>query len=865
MADVSVGNISDNSGEVNIAGGDIIQNIKTIHQRALTASEEAAQVRKLERQLLAQGIGMLMESLSAQASQVGERNAPYKGLLSYGLSEAQIFYGRKKAKKDLLTCIHQSSLTILHAESGAGKSSLLQAGIAAHLIASGHLVVCLRPHDAEPVDFIKQVFLPELTQAPVLEETSLREFLRQVCVVLGPKVNLYLFLDQFEDFFQFLKKEERQRFLSALADCLNDPALNVRWVFAVKAEAFSSLSELEAFGIDPFKNTYRLDRLSRAEAREVMVEPANRFGIQLEPALIDHILDTLTANDEVMPTHLQLVCSALTDDLPEDRILTLTYYTEHEGDTERILREYLKRQLEHLPAEEQELAWKVLRALITADHHRGVKTYKELIQELKIYGSDAGQINTILTRLIQRRLLITQMTSVETYELAHDYLLGEIALDPASIKRKQAEELLNDGLKVWRRDHKLLLGKEHLAAIEAEERKLPLSLDEEKAALLLMSAAWNDKAPVLWLPKLDQKTLDQLISSAIADRKSKDVTTRRLAGRVLWTLRQQVPQGMVIPLYVQHATRWMLRAIPGLALISIVLGLGFLWLFTPLISDWESLPLDDPTGEAATKLVLALSPTNPDEVYAASQSAGWVSASIDGGLNWRTITVANGSVLQGLAASGSTLYAISEHSLFASADKGSSWTEAHSNSGSSDLTAVTADPHNPEQVFIGTSSGEILKSADGGKTWIQLPKGYEGETVRALAANSEVLLAATDRGLWVDELAQDTWRSISLQDCEGNNDSASQVTSVALPLASDPRQIWLWAAIPGKGICDSDYKNQFGSSILEDVPYKDVSSVAITGDPVQNRNSYLVTPNGLVRQRTWHWFEAEWWKGKLHR
>jgi hypothetical protein len=865
MADVSVGNISDNSGEVNIAGGDIIQNIKTIHQRALTASEEAAQARKLERQLLAQGIGMLMESLSAQASQVGESNAPYKGLLSYGLSEAQMFYGRKKAKKDLLTCIHQSSLTILHAESGAGKSSLLQAGIAAHLIASGHLVVYLRPHDAEPVDFIKQVFLPELTQAHALEETSLREFLRQVCVVLGPKVNLYLFLDQFEEFFQFLKKEERQRFLSALADCLNDPGLNVRWVLAVRGEALSNLSELESFGIDPFKNTYRLNRLSRAEAREVMVEPARRFGIQFEQALIDHVLDTLTANDEVMPTHLQLVCSALTDDLPEDKILTLAYYREQEGDTERILREYLKRQLEHLSAEEQDLAWKVLRALITSDHHRGVKTYNEIMQELKIYSIDAAKINTILARLIQRRLLITQMTSIETYELAHDYLLGEIALDPATIQRKQAEELLNDGFKVWRRDHKLLLGKEHLANLETEERKLPLSMGEEKAALLLLSAVWNDKPPDLWLPKLDQKAVDQLISNSLADWQSKDATTRQVAGKVLWVFRQQVPWGVVLPLYTQHATRWMLRAIPTLVLMTVVLGLSFLWLFTPLISDWEALTLKDPAGNAATKLVVALSPTNADEVYAASQSAGWISASMDGGLNWRTITVTNKSALQGLAASGSTLYAIGEHSLFASADKGSSWTEAHSNPGSSDLTAVTTDPHNPEHVFIGTSSGEILKSADGGKTWTQLPKGYEGESVRALAANSEVLLAATDRGLWVDELAQDTWRSISLQDCDGHNDPASQVTSVALPLANDPKQIWLWAAISGKGICDSDYKNQFGSSILEDVPYKDVSSVAITGDPVQNRNSYLATPNGLVRQRTWHWFEAEWWKAKLHR
>ena len=38
---------------------------------------------------------------------------------------------------------------------------------------------------------------------------SLREFLRQVCAVLGPKCSLYLLLDQFEVFFNTLKKDER--------------------------------------------------------------------------------------------------------------------------------------------------------------------------------------------------------------------------------------------------------------------------------------------------------------------------------------------------------------------------------------------------------------------------------------------------------------------------------------------------------------------------------------------------------------------------------------------------------------------------------------------------------------------------------
>lgn len=482
---LKVGNVEDVSGEVNIAAGDIIKTFNTIHERALTVAEEAAQARNIESKSLAQGVSELARTLATQASAGTESDNPYKGLLSYGLNEAENFYGREKAKNELLKRIKQSSLTVLYSESGAGKSSLLQAGIAAQLIAKGHLAVYIRPHNSDPVDAIKRMFLPELAQTPDLAKASLRKFLRDVSAVLGPTVNLYLLIDQFEEFFNLLRKDERQPFLQSLAECLNDPSLKVRWVLALRAEAFSDLSELEAFGITPFNNTYRLNRLSLSEAQEAIVEPAARYGIQFEPALVKHILNTLKGkgkdqdNDEVMPTHLQLVCSALMDDLPEGTpLITLDYFTKQEGGTEGILRDYLKRQLERLPGDEPALAAKVLRTLITSDGKRAVKTNNEIVQELKNSGMSSDQINVILSRLVQRRVLFSQSVTVETYELAHDYLIKEIELDPQEQARKAAQELLDQEARTYKR-HRTLLSAERLAVIEPYQAELRLSADAE--------------------------------------------------------------------------------------------------------------------------------------------------------------------------------------------------------------------------------------------------------------------------------------------------------------------------------------------------------------------------------------------------
>jgi predicted transcriptional regulator len=168
----------------------------------------------------------------------------------------------------------------------------------------------------------------------------------------------------------------------------------------------------------------------------------------------------------------------LTDELPADQTLTLAYYTEKEGGTEGILRDYLRRQLEHLPVEEQASAWKVLRALITADRQRAVKTYDEIIQELKISGLSKKQIDTVLGRLVERRLIFTQPATTEIFELAHDYLVKEIELDPQEQARKAAQELLDQEVRSYQR-HKTLLTAERLRVIETHRNEIYFSPEGE--------------------------------------------------------------------------------------------------------------------------------------------------------------------------------------------------------------------------------------------------------------------------------------------------------------------------------------------------------------------------------------------------
>jgi len=476
-------------GAGDVVGRDkIINNIQNIYQRALTAAEEAEQGRSFELQKLAQGVGAFVGRLQAIASDESDtRDAnPYKGLLEYRLSDSEIFFGRSQAIRELLICVRRGALTVLQSESGSGKTSLLQAGLSPHLIAGGHLPLYLRPYNADPALVIKRAFIADPSLAPTLAKAPLRDFLFKVCEVLGPETTLYILLDQFEEVFTQQDDAARAEFVRELAECLNDEALNVRWVLALRTEHFGNLANFRPTIRNPYENDYRLNRLTRAEAQEVIVTPAARREVQFESGLVEAILDDL-GKTEIAPPQMQLVCASLFNDLNGGKVITHAAY-EREGRAAGILRGHLERVLSRdLPQGSRAAARRLLESLISSEQQRVIRQHQELVQEMGAGGVTAATLDTILSQLVDSHLIRAAETENGlVYELAHDYLLGEIKLDPAVQARKAAQEMLEQELRAYRR-YKTLLTAERLAVIEPYRAELQLTPEAEE--LLRLSKA----------------------------------------------------------------------------------------------------------------------------------------------------------------------------------------------------------------------------------------------------------------------------------------------------------------------------------------------------------------------------------------
>lgn len=471
---ISIGNITDSYTAIG-AGAQIVVN--NIHKAKSEIDESEKEIAASERRL-ATAIENKVNQYAAiaDADEIDNRANPYKSLLDYKLEDAPFFYGRFQNIQDMMARLESNRLTILNSDSGSGKTSLLQAGLASRLLASGHLPLYLRPYNQPPQHSIKKAFLTDYQRLDELarfrdENMSLKGFLERVTAYLGNR-RLYIFLDQFEEFFTELNLEEQHNFAIQLRECVQSD-LQVWWILSLRKEYFSDLRIFDL--LNPFDNEYFLPTFKLEEAQEVITSPARLKGVTYENGLVDQILTDIRGDDEkIQPAQVQLVCYRLFEELPfGERMITKDLYNKPRGQepgtpgAKGILTSHLSQVLDRaLPSQDRKIAGRVLEALVTSDKRRAVRSKKEIEQALD--DIEPTKVEAILKILQNRRLVRLDLEDGESiYQLTHDYLLTEIEIDPETQARKAAEELLAQEVNAYRL-HGTLLSPDKFTIIESQ-------------------------------------------------------------------------------------------------------------------------------------------------------------------------------------------------------------------------------------------------------------------------------------------------------------------------------------------------------------------------------------------------------------
>ena len=167
--------------------------------------------------------------------------SPYKFLLPFALEDSAIFCGRDQCAQELLAALNGNQgdhrLLIVHAPSGAGKTSLLQAGLGQRLVDDNRLPIYARAYE-DPTAAIKRAVIPAQfgAQPARVDALDLYQFLGRVVRFMGSDFQgLVIILDQFEEFFIFERSDAQQAlFVDSLAEVVDDAMLPIKIVLAIR-------------------------------------------------------------------------------------------------------------------------------------------------------------------------------------------------------------------------------------------------------------------------------------------------------------------------------------------------------------------------------------------------------------------------------------------------------------------------------------------------------------------------------------------------------------------------------------------------------------------------------------------------------
>jgi hypothetical protein len=176
---------------------------------------------------------------------------PYKDLFAFEPWEQAIFFGRETIANDIGGRILQpgNRLNVLHAASGAGKTSLIRAGMIPRLLGKNHPTLYTTPAKYPEDIYIYEPVTSLVPFAPDFDDLPLSDFLRMLALSLGCSETspLVVFLDQFERFLGQADAGQMQRVDRELASFVtnNDFNLPLRLLICVRGDYLSPLDRLK--------------------------------------------------------------------------------------------------------------------------------------------------------------------------------------------------------------------------------------------------------------------------------------------------------------------------------------------------------------------------------------------------------------------------------------------------------------------------------------------------------------------------------------------------------------------------------------------------------------------------------------------
>jgi WD40 repeat protein len=480
---------------------------------------------------------------------------PYKSLKAFTQDDAYFFHGREELIAEIIEKLQSTSFLAVVGASGSGKSSVVRAGVIPELVTEGLCNSWVMFPGDNPLAALAKTLAPNnpdfLEGVLHLGVDSLVEWWRQ-----QPKSISVLVIDQFEELFTLTAETDRVNFLSLILGAITKARDCFKVIITLRSDFLDEclgMSELAPL-ITKSQVLVPSCRLEDQQYRQIIAQPAQKVGLEVEDGLIAILLGELKEGS------LPLLQYAL-EELWQKRSrgkLTVKDYQQYIGKLGKFLSNKAQETYNNLSEAQQKCAQSIFLSLVflvKEQDDSNKDTRRRLpVSELRV-NKYKDVLDSTLQALIDARLIVVSgeennlflVNSKEenisnqnkdkiTVEVAHEILLRDWEtlkwwLDENREKYRLIRDINQDADK-WKQNGKqdgFLLSKGALAKYEDFYVNYADDLSENSNDFIDASIQARDKAE-----KLAKRRQRQIIGGLTGGI----VAISMVAVAALWQLRQ---------------------------------------------------------------------------------------------------------------------------------------------------------------------------------------------------------------------------------------------------------------------------------------------------------------------------------------
>ena len=477
-------------------------------------------------------------------------NEPFRGIEYFRYVDAPIFFARDEESTKLVRLVTIYRGTLLYGDSGAGKSSLINARFLPDIIAEGFVPDRLRVQPRAGEEFIVErisltsgnqppfltsCLAPEESPEPriVLSVAAFKEAVNRAAAAEGSAYPLLIF-DQFEELVtQFEEAPSGRDTLAAaravqaqivdtILQLLRDQTLRVKLLFVFREDYLAKVHRLFARYPDLADRYLRLTS-PKLEALERIIrgpfeEHPGHFGNEISPELAARLGAAITERAEsgvLNLSEVQIACLRLWRSSEPDKLLA-------DRGVAGLLEDYSLDALGRLSEQHRDAAIAVLAALVTTSGTRNIVSEDDLVGRLQSEeGFGKETVQKALVALVNEARLIRRELRHDTsfYEIVSEFLI------PLILRKKGERQVERERIESANRMERKLKEEREAAEAAANKEKrrqlvIGISMLSVLVVLLLVALAFA------WYQRNAALTAAVEVSMALIGKDEAEAKTR---------------------------------------------------------------------------------------------------------------------------------------------------------------------------------------------------------------------------------------------------------------------------------------------------------------------------------------------------